>query len=51
MKMKAVIGVFGALVLAVGAASPQFEEVPAGANKALKAVKGKPIRTGMVFVN
>ena len=51
MKMKAVIGLVGVLVLAAGAAAPQFEEVPAGANKALKAVKGKPIRTGMVFVN
>ena len=51
MKMKAVIALMGALVLAAGAARPEFEEVPAGANKALKAVKGKPIRTGMVFVN
>lgn len=51
MKMKAVIGVIGALVLVAGAAVPQFEAVPAAANKALKAVKGKPIRTGMVFVN
>ena len=51
MKMKVVFGAIGALVLAAGAAAPQFEEVPAGANKALKAVKGKPIRTGMVFVN
>ena len=51
MKLKAVIGVIGALVLAAGAATPQFEAVPAAANKALKAVKGKPIRTGMVFVN
>ena len=51
MKIKVVIGVIGTLVLAAGAAAPQFEEVPAGANKALKAVKGKPIRTGMVFVN
>ncbi|MBR0506844.1 MAG: hypothetical protein IJJ84_15700, partial [Kiritimatiellae bacterium] len=47
----AAIGIAGALVLAAGAAAPQFEEVPAGANKALKAVKGKPIRSGMVFVN
>lgn len=46
-----VIGVISALVLAVGAAVPQFEEVPSGANKYLKAVRGKPIRTGMVFVN
>ena len=51
MKMKTVIALMGALVLAAGAARPEFEEVPAGANKALKAVKGKPIRTGMVFVN
>lgn len=51
-KMKgAVIGVIGALVLAAGAVAPQFEEVPSGANKYLKAVRGKPIRTGMVFVN
>ena len=51
-KMKgAVIGVIGALVLAAGAAAPQFEEVPSGANKYLKAVRGKPIYTGMVFVN
>lgn len=51
-KMKGVvIGVIGALVLAAGAAAPQFEEVPSGANKYLKAVRGKPIRTGMVFVN
>ena len=47
----AAIGIAGALVLAAGAAAPQFEEVPAGANKALKAVKGKPIHAGMVFVN
>lgn len=47
----AAIGIAGALVLAAGADAPQFEEVPAGANKALKAVKGKPIRSGMVFVN
>lgn len=51
MKVKAVIGLIGALALAAGAATPQFEEVPAAANKALKAVKGKTIRTGMVFVN
>ena len=51
MKNKAVIALMGALVLAAGAAMSEFEEVPAGANKALKAVKGKPIRTGMVFVN
>ena len=51
MKVKAVIGLIGALALAAGAATPQFEEVPAAANKALKAVKGKAIRTGMVFVN
>ena len=51
MKVKAVIGLIGAVALAVGAATPQFEEVPAAANKALKAVKGKAIRTGMVFVN
>ena len=51
MKIRVVIGVIVALALAAGAAIPQFEEVPAGANKALKAVKGKPIRTGMVFVN
>ena len=50
-KICAAIGIAGALVLAVGAAAPQFEEVPAGANKALKAVKGKPIHAGMVFVN
>ncbi len=51
MKVKAVFGLIGALTLAVGATTPQFEEVPAAANKALKAVKGKAIRTGMVFVN
>lgn len=45
------MGLIGALALVAGAAAPQFEEVPAAANKALKAVKGKPIRTGMVFVN
>ena len=50
-KICAAIGIAGALMLAVGAAAPQFEEVPAGANKALKAVKGKPIHAGMVFVN
>lgn len=50
-KICVAMGVIGAFVLAVGAAAPQFEEVPAGANKALKAVKGKPIRSGMVFVN
>ena len=50
--MKKMMGVvIGALVLAAGAAAPQFEEVPSGANKYLKAVRGKPIRTGMVFVN
>ena len=38
MKVKAVIGLIGALALAAGAATPQFEEVPAAANKALKAV-------------
>ena len=51
MKIRTVIGVIAVLALAAGAAVPQFEDVPAGANKALKAVKGKPIRTGMVFVN
>ena len=51
MKMRTVIGLMVMSALAAGAASPQFEEVPAGANRALKAVKGKPIRTGMVFVN
>jgi len=52
MKMKGVmIGVISALMLAAGAAAPQFEEVPSGANKYLKAVRGKPIRSGMVFVN
>ncbi len=51
MKMRVVIGVIGALAMAAGAAVPQFEEVPTAANKSLKAVKGKPIRTGMVFVN
>ncbi len=50
-KMGVVAGVIGALVLVVSAAAPQFEEVPAGANKNLKAVKGKPIHAGMVFVN
>ena len=51
MKKRAVLGIVGALVLVAGAAAPQFDEVPAGANKALKAVRGKPIRSGMVFVN
>ena len=51
MKIGALVGLIGALALVAGAAAPQFEEVPAAANKALKAVKGKPIRTGMVFVN
>ena len=51
MKNQIVIGLIGALALVAGAATPQFEEVPSAANKALKAVKGKPIRTGMVFVN
>ena len=51
MKTRVLLGIVGALALAAGAATPQFEEVPAGANKALKAVKGKPIRTGMAFVN
>ena len=51
MKMKAVLGLVGALAVAAAVAAPQFEPVPAGANRALKAVKGKPIRTGMVFVN
>ena len=50
-KICVAMGAIGAFMLAVGAAVPQFEEVPAGANKALKAVKGKPIRSGMVFVN
>ena len=50
-KICGIIGVVGALALVASAAAPQFEEVPAGANKALKAVKGKPIRSGMVFVN
>lgn len=51
MKKIALLGIFGALALAAGAAVPQFETVPSGANKALKAVKGKPIRSGIVFVN
>jgi len=51
MKMRAVIGLVGALAMAAGAAAPQFETVPAAANRALKAVKGKPIRKGLVFVN
>ena len=51
MKTRVLLGLVGALALVAGAATPQFEEVPAGANKALKAVKGKPIRTGMAFVN
>lgn len=50
-KICVAMGAIGAFMLAAGAAVPQFEEVPSGANKALKAVKGKPIRTGMVFVN
>ena len=51
-KMKGVVvGVISALVLAAGAAAPQFEDVPSGANKYLKAVRGQSIRTGMVFVN
>ena len=50
-KICGIIGVVGALALVASAAAPQFEEVPAGANKALKAVKGNPIRSGMVFVN
>ena len=51
MKIGTLMGLIGSLALVAGAATPQFEAVPAGANKALKAVKGKPIRTGMVFVN
>jgi len=51
MKMKIAIGLIVTMTLVAGAATPPFEEVPAAANKALKAVKGKPIRTGMVFVN
>ena len=51
MKIRALMGLIGSLALVAGAATPQFEAVPAAANKALKAVKGKPIRTGMVFVN
>ena len=51
MKMKAVIGLVGTLAVAAATAAPPFEPVPAGASRALKAVKGKPIRTGMVFVN
>ena len=51
MKIRTLMGLIGSLALVAGAATPQFETVPAGANKALKAVKGKPIRTGMVFVN
>jgi hypothetical protein len=51
MKIRTLMGLIGSLALVAGAAVPQFEEVPTAANKALKAVKGKPIRTGMVFVN
>ena len=50
-KICVAMGALGAFMLAAGAVAPQFEEVPTAANKALKAVKGKPIRTGMVFVN
>ena len=50
-RLSVAIGLIGLLVVAAEAAVRDFEEVPASANKYLKAVKGKPIRTGMVFVN
>lgn len=50
-RLSVAIGLIGLLAVAVEAAVRDFEEVPASANKYLKAVKGKPIRTGMVFVN
>ena len=45
------VGLIGLFAVAAEAAVRDFEEVPSSANKYLKAVKGKPIRTGMVFVN
>ena len=50
-RLSVAIGLIGLLVAVAEAAVRDFEEVPASANKYLKAVKGKPIRTGMVFVN
>ncbi len=50
-RLSVAIGLIGLLVVSVEAAVRDFEEVPASANKYLKAVRGKPIRTGMVFVN
>ena len=50
-RLSVAIGLIGLLVVAAEAAVRDFEEVPASANKYLKDVKGKPIRTGMVFVN
>ena len=50
-RLSVAIGLIGLLVAVAEAAVRDFEAVPASANKYLKAVKGKPIRTGMVFVN
>ncbi len=50
-KMSVAIALMGIFVVAAEAGVRDFEEVPAGANKHLKAVRGKLIRTGMVFVN
>ena len=39
------------LVSASGAPVPRFEKVPAEALNVLSGVRGKPVRTGLVFVN
>ncbi len=51
MKQVAIALLLGLWAWVSTAASPAFEPVPAGANRALKAIKGKPIHTGLVFVN
>ena len=47
-RLSVAIGLIGLLVAVAEAAVRDFEEVPASANKYLKAVKGKPIRTGKI---
>ena len=48
---RAVLGIALAAALLCMAAPPAFESVPDQARVALKGSRGKPIRTGLVFVN
>ncbi len=45
--------VLAALTMGLGAvaAAPAFEKVPEQANAALKGARGKPVRSGLVFIN